>query len=311
MPRRSVFTRGGLAIALSVAVMGLFANASSAASRTPHLSISVSLLTFDSTTLGDYSAPSSFLLTNNDGSASDRIDLTTDAIFSGPAASDYVAAPGPGCPGNGTSIIELAANESCPVDVYFYPSAAGQRDASLSIPDSSSGGVSLSLEGGGSVGYYEVDTHGDVFANGDAYSYGNASSATLNAPVVGIASTGNDQGYWLVATDGGIFSYGDAQFYGSTGSIHLNKPIVGMAATPDGKGYWFVASDGGIFAYGDAQFYGLEGVNLSTLRSSGWHPPQTVVATGSWPPTEGSSAMATHNSTAQRAASTSISPSSG
>ena len=151
-------------------------------------------------------------------SARDTINLTTDAIFSGPTASDYVAAPGPGCQGNGTSIIVLAPGDSCPVDVYFYPSAAGQGgDASLSIQgsaDSSSGGVSLSLEGAGSVGYYEVDAHGNVFPKGDAISYGSAGSAALNAPVVGIASTGNDQGYWLVAADGGIFSYGDAQFYG-------------------------------------------------------------------------------------------------
>ena len=143
----------------------------------------------------------------------------------------------------------LAPGDSCPVDVYFYPSDVGERDANLKIVgsnDASSGGVSLSLEGGGSVGYYEVDTHGNVFTSGDALSYGNASSTRLNAPVVGIASAGNDLGYWLVASDGGIFTYGDAQFYGSTGSIHLNKPIVGMAATPDAKGYWFVASDGGI-----------------------------------------------------------------
>jgi hypothetical protein len=257
-----MLTRGGLVCALSGIAIGLFAQASSASPRTSHLSVSLSLLTFDSATVGDYSAPSSFSLTNN-GSASDTIDLTTDAVFSGPTANEYVAAPGPGCPGNGTSIIVLAPGDSCPVDVYFYPSFAGEgQDATLSIQgsaDSGSGGVSLSLEAGGTVGYYEVDTRGNVFPVGDAISYGSAGSSKLNAPVVGVASTGNDLGYWLVAADGGIFSYGDAQFYGSTGNIHLNKPIVGMAATPDGKGYWFVASDGGIFAYGDALFYGSTG----------------------------------------------------
>jgi hypothetical protein len=261
LSRRSL-TRCGLGVALSVIATGFSASPSLAASQRSHLSVSTSLLTFDSTTLGDYSAPSSFALTNN-GSSSDMIDLSTDAVFSGPTANDYVAAPGLDCPGNGTSTIVLAPGESCSVDVYFYPSAAGQGgDATLSIQgsaDSGSGGVSLSLEGGGSVGYYEVDTRGAVFTNGDAISYGSASSTKLNSPVVGIASTGNDLGYWLVAADGGIFSYGDAQFYGSTGNIHLNKPIVGMAATPDGKGYWFVASDGGIFSYGDAQFYGSTG----------------------------------------------------
>ena len=65
----------------------------------------------------------------------------------------------------------LAPGDSCPVDVYVYPSAAreNREETSLSIQgsaDSSSGGVSLSLEGAGSVGYYEVDTHGNVFREG-------------------------------------------------------------------------------------------------------------------------------------------------
>lgn len=52
----------------------------------------------------------------------------------------------------------------------------------------------------------------------------------LNAPVVGMAPTVDDQGYWLVAADGGIFSFGPAGFYGSMGGKPLNAPVVGMAA---------------------------------------------------------------------------------
>ena len=87
-----------------------------------------------------------------------------------------------------------------------------------------------------------------------------STAATLNKPIVAMASTPDGNGYWLVASDGGVFSEGsDTGFYGSAGSLQLNKPIVGMAATPDGKGYWLVASDGGIFNYGDAGFYGSAG----------------------------------------------------
>jgi Invasin, domain 3/Bacterial Ig-like domain (group 1) len=87
-----------------------------------------------------------------------------------------------------------------------------------------------------------------------------ATTATLNKPIVAMASTPDGNGYWLAASDGGVFSEGsDTGFYGSAGSLQLNKPIVGMAATPDGKGYWLVASDGGIFNYGDAGFYGSAG----------------------------------------------------
>jgi len=87
-----------------------------------------------------------------------------------------------------------------------------------------------------------------------------SSAATLNKPIVAMASIPDGNGYWLAASDGGVFAEGsDTGFYGSAGSLRLNKPIVGMAATPDGKGYWLVASDGGIFNYGDAGFYGSAG----------------------------------------------------
>ena len=110
-----------------------------------------------------------------------------------------------------------------------------------------------------SGGYRLAATDGGVFAYGSSPFFGSAGAIHLNKPVVGTASTPNDQGYWLVATDGGVFAYGNAGFYGSTGAITLNEPIVGMAATADGKGYWLVASDGGVFAYGDAAFYGSMG----------------------------------------------------
>jgi len=111
-------------------------------------------------------------------------------------------------------------------------------------------------------GYYLYDSYGDTagFGNDSYLTYlGNPGFLSLNAPVVGMATTPSGGGYWMTAADGGVFAYGDAGFYGSTGNIHLNQPIVGMAATSDGKGYWFVASDGGVFAYGDANFYGSMG----------------------------------------------------
>ena len=101
-------------------------------------------------------------------------------------------------------------------------------------------------------------------------------------------------GYWLVASDGGIFTFGDAGFYGSAGSTALNQPIVGMAATPDG---------GGLLAGGlRRRHLHLRRRRASTARraactstspSSAWPPPPTARATGSWPPTAGSSPSAT------------------
>jgi hypothetical protein len=116
-------------------------------------------------------------------------------------------------------------------------------------------GVTSAADGGG----WTVTSSGSVGAFGGAALYGSEAGASLNNPIVGIASTPDGHGYWLVASDGGIFSFGDAAFHGSTGSLHLNKPIVGMASTSDGGGYWLVASDGGIFSFGDAAFHGSTG----------------------------------------------------
>jgi hypothetical protein len=108
-------------------------------------------------------------------------------------------------------------------------------------------------------GYWEVSPSGAVKAFGQAVNYGSMGDRPLNAPIVGMAATGDGGGYWLVASDGGIFAFGDATFQGSAGNIHLNQPIVGMATSPNGHGYWMVASDGGIFSFGGAPFLGSTG----------------------------------------------------
>jgi hypothetical protein len=112
--------------------------------------------------------------------------------------------------------------------------------------------------GGGSA-YWLVASDGGIFAYGGAGFFGSTGAMRLNAPIIGMSSTGNHGGYWLLASDGGIFSFGDAGFYGSTGATHLNQPVVGMASTPSGNGYWLVARDGGIFSFGDAAFSGSTG----------------------------------------------------
>ena len=112
---------------------------------------------------------------------------------------------------------------------------------------------------GGTDGYWVVAANGGVYPFGSAPNYGSMAGTRLNAPVIGMAPTGDGAGYWLVARDGGIFTFGDAAFYGSTGAIHLNSPVIGMASTHDTRGYWLYAGDGGIFTFGDARFYGSLG----------------------------------------------------
>ena len=130
------------------------------------------------------------------------------------------------------------------------------------IPAAPTGGRVAATPDG--AGYWSLSPTGALSAFGNAANLGSENGRKINAPVVGINSTGTGRGYWLVGSDGGVYAFGDAHFYGSLGNRHLNAPVVGMARTPDNGGYWLVAADGGVFAFGDALFYGsLGGVRLN------------------------------------------------
>jgi hypothetical protein len=223
------------------------------------LGLAPSSESFGNITLGTSSPGTQGFIVSNSASVTDNINLLTDLSFSGPGADDYLVFPSSPCPGNGVNLVALPPGQSCTLLVFFIPGALGDRSATMTLQGLHGTSTSVGVDGEGTIGYYEVSSAGKIAHFGDAAFFGDASSAALNHPIVGMAVTGDNGGYWLVASDGGIFSYGDATFYGSTGGIRLNKPIVGMAATADGGGYWLVASDGGIFSYGDAAFYGSTG----------------------------------------------------
>ncbi len=220
---------------------------------------------FGEVTVGDLAGPISVTLTN-EGSIADPV---TGFTIGGADPDDFVTQSDCG-------IVE--PQWSCLVQVSFLPGTVGLRQATLTPNDDSASPPVVTIQGTGTEGYYQFNAQGKVDTFGDAASYGDASTAHLNKPIVGMAATGDDGGYWLVASDGGIFNYGDADFFGSTGGIHLNRPIVGMAATPDGGGYWLVASDGGIFSYGDATFFGSTG---------GIHLNQPIVGMAATPDGDG------------------------
>ncbi len=249
---------GLAAVLISTLSLVAIGSGAGAGASSPALQVSENSLSFPDTTLGTFSGPDTFYL-ENPGSPSNpvTIDLSSELLFSGPGADDYVIVPersgSAPCPGSG-SAVELPSQYLCAVDVYFYPGALGDRSATMTIA-----GIPITLSGTGSIGYYQVDSQGKVAHTGDAGYFGDAGSINLNKPIVAITPTGDNGGYWLVAADGGIFNYGDASFFGSAGGIALNEPIVGMATTLDAGGYWLVASDGGIFSYGDAHFYGSTG----------------------------------------------------
>jgi hypothetical protein len=241
----------------------------------PALTVTPPSLTFGDVTLGDF-APLPFTMTNTNPTTSDTV---TGYVHSGPDANDFLAVPSSNCQTDASGNVVLAAGASCTVDVGFFPGALGTRSDTLTLADSLASGASVAVSGTGTIGYYQVSAQGAIGYAGDAQFYGDASTTTLNHPIVGMAQTGDGGGYWLVASDGGIFNYGtSAQFYGSAGGLTLNKPIVGMAphfGPTSTDGYWLVASDGGIFAYGDAQFYGSTGGTVLNKPIVGMAPSPT------------------------------------
>ena len=79
-------------------------------------------------------------------------------------------------------------------------------------------------------GYWLDASDGGVFAYGDTQYYGSipglglhpAGSGlpdSLNAPIVGMVPSIDDNGYFMVASDGGVFAFGDAHFAGSCPGI--------------------------------------------------------------------------------------------
>src|SRR5207302_6254913 len=94
---------------------------------------------------------------------------------------------------------------------------------------------------GTTPGYWVDGRDGNVYAFGQAVSYGSMAGHGLNAPMVGFAGTPSGKGDWMLGRDGGIFAFGDAGFFGSTGAIRLNQPVVGFEPTATGHGHWLVA----------------------------------------------------------------------
>jgi hypothetical protein len=90
-------------------------------------------------------------------------------------------------------------------------------------------------------GYWLVDSHGGVFAFGDATFFGSTGSLRLAKPIVGILATSTGNGYWLMGADGRLFPFGDAAqlgsigleahgFAASTGSASLSVSPTGLEA---------------------------------------------------------------------------------
>src|SRR6202046_491586 len=112
-------------------------------------------------------------------------------------------------------------------------------------------------------GYWLVTASGDVYAFGNAASFGAPGAQTSPVPSPVRPPDGN--GYWILFATGAVANYGDAANDGDpvnqAGGLN---PATAIFATADGNGYWVSTADGDVFAYGDAPDDGnLTGIHLN------------------------------------------------
>ena len=108
---------------------------------------------------------------------------------------------------------------------------------------------------------------GGIFSY-NRHFFGSTGSIKLNQPIVGMATTNDENGYWMVGADGGIFAFGDAGYAGSLPGDHVAvSNIVAIISDPTTDGYYLIGSDGSVWNFnapqlGDLPFFGFHVNNI-------------------------------------------------
>ncbi len=144
----------------------------------------------------------------------------------------------------------------------FYGSTGSlhlQRPVVGIVPTADHGGYWLNASDGGVFSYGDTQFYGSIPGLG-IHPAGSGQAHSLNAPIVGMVPSVDDNGYFMVASDGGVFAFGDAHFAGSCPGIG-GCAGAAVAVMPDssGNGYWLVTATGNVYTFGDAAYFGAPG----------------------------------------------------
>ncbi len=144
----------------------------------------------------------------------------------------------------------------------FYGSTGSlllQRPVVGIVPTADHGGYWLDASDGGVFSYGDTQFHGSIPGLG-LHPAGSGLPNSLNAPIVGMVPSVDDNGYFMVASDGGVFAFGDARFAGSCPGIGgCSGTAVAVMPDSSGNGYWLVTSTGNVYTFGDAPYFGAPG----------------------------------------------------
>jgi hypothetical protein len=149
----------------------------------------------------------------------------------------------------------------------FYGSTGSlrlQRPVVGIVPTADHGGYWLDASDGGVFSYGDTQFYGSIPGLG-LHPAGSGLPNSLNAPIVGMVPSIDDNGYFMVASDGGVFAFGDAHFAGSCPGIGgCSGSAVAVMPDASGNGYWLVTSSGSVYTFGDAPYFGAPGVGTVT-----------------------------------------------
>ncbi len=160
-------------------------------------------------------------------------------------------------------------------DANFYGSTGSlvlQRPVVRIVTTADHGGYWLDASDGGVFSYGDTSFFGSIPGVG-LHPAGSGLPHSLNAPIVGMVPSFDDQGYFMVASDGEFSLFGDAKFAGSCPGIG-GCAGAAVAVLPDasGNGYWLVTSLGDVYGFGDAPYLGAPG-NQGWPITSAWRTP--------------------------------------
>ena len=143
-----------------------------------------------------------------------------------------------------------------------------QRPVVGIVPTKDDGGYWLDASDGGVFSYGDTQFYGSIPGLG-LHPAGSGLPNSLNAPIVGMVPSNDDNGYFMVASDGGVFAFGDAHFAGSCPGIGgCSGAAVSVMPDASGNGYWLVTQTGSVYTFGDAPYYGAPGSTRSPVTSA-------------------------------------------
>ena len=181
----------------------------------------------------------------------------------------------------------------------FYGSTGSlhlQRPVVGIVPTADHGGYWLDASDGGVFSYGDTQFYGSIPGLG-LHPAGSGLPNSLNAPIVGMVPSIDDNGYFMVASDGGVFAFGDAHFAGSCPGIGgCSGAAVAVMPDASGNGYWLVTSTGSVYTFGDAavlrrsgpRHRDLGGGHSRRARATGSSSPTARSSPTATPPTDGS-----------------------